>query len=140
MAFLIGQVAERAGIAASAVRYYEAEGLLPKAARLNGRRVYEASILGRLKLIEAAKSAGFTVAEIRQLVRGFGRSVPPGKRWRDLADAKRAELEDRIAEAERMKLVLEALTRCACPTFEDCAEALQDKPIRRRTRTRDKRG
>ena len=140
MSLLIGQVAERAGIRASALRYYETEGLLPKAARLNGRRVYEESILGRLKLIEAAKSAGFTVAEIRQLVRGFGRSVPPGKRWRDLADAKRAELQERIAEAERMKQVLDALTRCACPTFEDCADALRDESIPRRLTPGRKRG
>ena len=66
--FSIGEVAKRAGIAASAIRFYEAEGLIPKAPRRSGRRMYDPSILDRLSLIELAKSAGFTMAEIKRLV------------------------------------------------------------------------
>lgn len=122
----IGEVALRAGIATSAIRYYEAEGLIPPAPRRGGRRVYDASMVDRLALIAVAKQAGFTVAEIKRLLGGFARRAPPGERWRSLAERKLAELDQRIAEAERMKRVLGVVMRCECPTFEDCARALKD--------------
>jgi DNA-binding transcriptional MerR regulator len=120
----IGEVAERAGIAASAIRYYEAEGLLPLPERRSGRRVYDESVVDRLAIIHLAKSAGFTVAEVKRLQGGFARRTPPGKRWRALAESKLAELDARIAEAERMKRVLRAVVRCECPTFTDCSKAM----------------
>jgi MerR family redox-sensitive transcriptional activator SoxR len=120
-------VAERAGIATSAIRYYEAEGLLPEPARFNGRRVYDEHVLGRLRLIEVAKAGGFTMAEIKRLVSGFGRKTPPGVRWRALAEAKQSELAARIEEAQQMLRVLNAVTSCECPTFEECIAAL-DRP------------
>ncbi len=122
----IGEVAERSGIAASALRYYEREGLLPRAARRGGARVYEDSIFDRLALIEVAKAAGFSVAEIKRLLSGFARKTPPGERWRTLAETKLEEIERRAEEIERMKRVLEAVTRCQCPTLEDCSKALRD--------------
>jgi MerR family redox-sensitive transcriptional activator SoxR len=76
-------------------------------------------------LIGVAKAAGFTVAEIQTLLSGFARRTPPGQRWRKLAERKLAELETRIAEVERMKRVLEAVTRCECPTFEECSRAIR---------------
>ena len=80
MAFRIGEVAQRADIATSAIRYYEREGLIPKADRRGNARIYGADIFQRLSLIELAKSAGFTIAETRQLVRGVSRGTPPGPR------------------------------------------------------------
>ena len=123
MALRIGEVAQRAGIATSAIRYYEREGLIPKADRRGNARVYGSDIFHRLALIELAKSAGFTVAETRQLVRGVSRRTPPGPRWRVLAQKKLDEVEERIAEAERMRMVLRTLMGCECPTFEDCTRA-----------------
>ena len=120
----IGEVARRAGIATSAVRYYESEGLIPRAARRSGRRVYDESILLRLTLIDLAKNAGFRVAEIKRLLSGFARRTPPGERWRSLAAAKLEELDQRIAEAERMKRLLRVAMRCDCPSFDDCSRAL----------------
>ena len=127
MSLRIGEVAERAGIAASAIRYYEAEGILPAPPRWNGRRVYQEAVLDRLRLVALAKSAGFTMAEIKKLLGGFGRKTPPGVRWRALAEAKKAELEERIDEAKRMQQVLRSLSSCECPDFEDCVRAM-DSP------------
>jgi MerR family redox-sensitive transcriptional activator SoxR len=124
----IGEVAERTGVAASALRYYEREGLIPKADRQGGKRVYGEDILDRLALIAVAKAAGFTVAEIQTLLSGFARRTPPGQRWRKLAETKLAELETRSAELERMKRVLLAVTRCKCPTLEECSRALRGGP------------
>ena len=121
----IGDVAKDAGIASSAIRYYESEGLIPTADRRSGRRVYDEDILERLSVIEHAKRAGFTIVEIKQLLSGFESSTPPGKRWRRLADSKMRELDERIAEAQRMQAVLRMVTQCECPTFDDCARALR---------------
>jgi len=121
----IGAVAKRTGVAASALRYYEREGLIPRADRSGGKRVWNEDILDRLALIAVAKSAGFTMAEIQTLLAGFARRAPPGQRWRKLAQRKLAELEERVAEVERMRRVLEAVTRCECPTLEECSRALR---------------
>lgn len=125
--FSIGEVAEKAGIAASAIRYYEKEGLLPNPARRSGRRVYEESILDRLAVIEASKAAGFSVAEIRRLFDGFKGKATPGPRWRALADRKLEELNERLEEVERMKRVLETIRACECPSIEDCARAMESQ-------------
>ncbi len=123
MALRIGEVAQRAGIATSAIRYYEREGLIPKADRFGNARVYGTDILDRLALIALAKSAGFTIAETRRLLRGVSRRTPPGPRWRAQAQKKLVEVEARVAEAERMRSVLRKMMGCECPTFEDCTRA-----------------
>lgn len=123
MALRIGEVAQRARIATSAIRYYEREGLIPKADRIGNARVYGADILDRLALIALAKSAGFTIAETRQLLRGVSRRTPPGPRWRAQATKKLEEVEERLSEAKRMRAVLRAMMGCECPTFEDCTRA-----------------
>ncbi len=120
MAHRIGEVAQRAGIATSAIRYYEKEGLILKADRQGNARVYGSDIFDRLALIELAKKAGFTIAETRELVRGISRRTSPGPRLQFMARKKLLEVEERIAEAERMRGVLQKMTRCECPTFEEC--------------------
>jgi len=135
----IGEVAQRAGIATSAIRYYESEGLLAAPERRNGRRVYDDAVVDQLNLIELAKSAGFSMAEIKRLVAAFRGRRPPGARWRELAQAKLLQLDERIAEAERMKDVLRVVMRCRCPTLEDCSRAIRarrrDGEPRRTTET-----
>lgn len=62
----IGELAERVGMAASAIRYYEQQGLLPKAVRgVNGYRVYSESALERLHLIQIGQNLGFSLQAIR---------------------------------------------------------------------------
>jgi MerR family redox-sensitive transcriptional activator SoxR len=121
----IGEVARRAGVATSAIRWYERRGLIPPAERRGGKRVYGEEVLDRLALIGVAKAAGFRIAEIEALVRGIGRRTPPGPRWRALAERKLRELAERRAELERMARVLDALARCRCPSFADCERALR---------------
>ena len=122
----IGEVAKRAGIATSAIRFYESEGLMPHAERRSGRRVFDEHILERLSIIELAKRAGFTIAEIKRLLSGFAADTPPGERWRRLAESKLRELDERIVEARRMQALLRIVVRCECPTFDDCARAMDE--------------
>jgi MerR family transcriptional regulator, redox-sensitive transcriptional activator SoxR len=116
----IGEAARRAGVATSTLRYWESEGLLP-ATRVNGRRHYDEQALRRLAVIDLAKRAGFTVAEIRRLFRGFPEGTPPSERWKALAEGKLAEIEALIESAEAMRSTLEEALRCRCASLEDCA-------------------
>ena len=122
----IGEVARKAGIPASTLRYYESEGLIPKPAREGGQRAYDPSILDHLAVIDVAKAAGFTVAEIYHLLRGFSRKTPPSKRWRVLAEKKLIEVDERTEQLQRMKLILKVVIGCECPSFGDCVQAIKN--------------
>jgi MerR family transcriptional regulator, redox-sensitive transcriptional activator SoxR len=120
----ITQVAQRAGVRPSAIRYYESIALLPVAVRVNGRRRYDESVLRRLTIIAAAQGMGFTIAEIALLFHGFSADTPASVRWRALAEEKRAHIDALIQRAEGMKRMLETALHCDCPTLDICADAL----------------
>ncbi len=122
---LIGEVAAQMGLRTSAIRYYESIGLLPAPARSSGRRNYHPDVLQQIAVIQIAQQAGFRIAEIQTLVRGFKGKGRPSKRWRTLAERKLHEIDIQISEAARMQRLLKVLLRCECPTLEDCGRALQ---------------
>ena len=120
----IGEVGRRAGLEPSAIRYYERLGLLPKPARVGGKRRYDASILEWLALIALARAGGFTMAETKVLVSGFTPRSRPDALWRRLAAAKLKEIDDLVARAERMREVLRIGLDCGCFRLEDCGALL----------------
>ena len=122
----IGEVAARAGLRTSAVRYYEEVGILPAPARVNGRRVYGEEAVERLEVVRFAQSAGLSLDEIRVLFHGFGAEVPPPRAWQEVATRKLRELDEQSARIERMRRVLEATLDCGCVTLEDCARQVGD--------------
>ncbi|WP_273866029.1 MerR family transcriptional regulator [Serratia ureilytica] len=94
----IGELAERAGIAASAIRYYEQQGLLPKAVRgVNGYRVYSESALERLHLIQIGQNLGFSLQAIHGVLALQGSAYEDG-----LIQG----VDARLAEIERMLVTL----------------------------------
>jgi MerR family transcriptional regulator, redox-sensitive transcriptional activator SoxR len=122
----IGEVARRAGIRPSALRYYESIGLLPAPRRVSGRRRYDDSTVQMLKVVQLAQQAGFTVAEIQTLLHGFAPDTPPAARWQPLAQQKIAELDALIERAHKMKQILETGLNCGCLRIEDCAIVLEE--------------
>lgn len=116
----IGEVARAAGLAPSALRYYERIGLLQKAERVNGRRVYDEDVLRRLTAIRVAREAGFTISEVRTLLGDIDEETPVSQRWRDLAQRKLTEVEALIQRAEGMRRLLEEGLACGCVSFDDC--------------------
>jgi MerR family redox-sensitive transcriptional activator SoxR len=115
----IGEVAKRAGLRASAIRFYEKAGLLPKPARAGGQRRYDSAILERLAVLERAKNCGFTLEEIRRLFQGDGRH---SERWRSLARKKIAELDAAAERIVAMKALLEK--RCQCADVAECGRLI----------------
>lgn len=110
----IGEVARLAGLAPSALRYYESQGLVEPARRVGGQRRYEPRVLRRLEVIDLAKRAGFSLAEARQLLDGFEDGVPASERWRALAQRKLPEVQGLIDQAQAMKRLLDSGLSCAC--------------------------
>src|SRR3970040_266519 len=106
----IGKVAHSAGLAIDTVRYYEREGWLEKPARTaSGYRHYTPEAVARLRFIRQAKELGFTLSEIRELLT---LRVAPGKSCADVkarAAAKITDVEQRIAQLDRMKRALKKL-------------------------------
>jgi MerR family redox-sensitive transcriptional activator SoxR len=117
----IGEVAQKVGLAASTLRYWESVGILPPPQRVSGQRRYDERVFQRVAIVRVAQEAGFNVAEIRTLLRGFAREVPPSARWRALASAKLEEIEALITRAQAMKRVLNEGLECECLRLEDCA-------------------
>jgi MerR family transcriptional regulator, redox-sensitive transcriptional activator SoxR len=121
----IGEVALRAGLRPSALRYYEGVGLLPLPERANGRRRYDGEVLrevlDRLAVIRVAQQAGFTISEIRTLLDGFSEDTPPSERLRVLAQDKLPEVEALVERALSMKDLLERGLRCECLGLEECS-------------------
>lgn len=119
----IGQLARQAGVRPSALRYYESIGVLPTPRRVNGQRRYDASTLHRLRVIQLAQRAGFSIAEIQTLLGDFAPETTPAERWRPLAEHKIAEIEALIARAHEMKRILHTLLTCGCVNLEQCGVA-----------------
>src|ERR1700683_5031024 len=91
---MIGELARQAGVATSALRYYEKTGLLPAPARASKRRQYDPGILGRIRIILLARDAGFSISETRTFLNGFPVGTRPALRWRAMAKSKLAELDE----------------------------------------------
>jgi MerR family redox-sensitive transcriptional activator SoxR len=130
----IGHVAHICGLRPSAIRYYEKAGLLPMPIRASGQRRYGTEVIGRLRLLQVAREAGFTIAETRTLVAGFSATTPPAIRWRTLARRKLEEIEAQISQLERMKVLLESAFHCRCLSIEDCARIIGTAPPLTKTR------
>lgn len=128
----IGELAVRAKLAASAIRYYEQEGLLAPPPRVGGIRVYGPQVMHELAVVQFAKDAGFTLPEIKQLLHGFPSSTPASERWKKLARRKIAEMEETIARARAMKTMLERVMKCECRDLKQCAQGMARRAEARR--------
>jgi len=108
----IGQIANASGTGIQTLRYYEREKLLPPAARKpSGYRVYYPEAVARLRFIRRAKDLGFSLQEIRELLKL--QDEKPGNRARVkiIADRKVTELDEKIRDLTRMREVLARLAR-----------------------------
>lgn len=120
----IGELAQRASLNASAIRYYEKLGLLAPPHRSGGQRRYSPDALDRVLLILFAGEMGFSLPEIKLFLSGLRDDTPVGPRWKKLATKKLAELEASIARGLRLKTLLQGLLRCRCASLKQCVTTL----------------
>jgi MerR family redox-sensitive transcriptional activator SoxR len=120
----IGELARRAGVNASAIRYYESTSLLAKPNRAGGQRRYSDEALHRVLLISFASSMGFTLAEIKVFLSGLRNDMPVGPRWKNLARRKINEVDRMVERSLRLKSLLQHLLQCRCASLQVCVERL----------------
>jgi MerR family redox-sensitive transcriptional activator SoxR len=124
---MIGELARQAGVATSALRYYEKAGLLPSPARASNRRQYDPAVLGRIRIILLARDAGFSISETRTFLSGFPVGTRPALRWRAMAKRKIAELDELTTRLSQMRSILNASFNCECRRLEDCERLIAAK-------------
>jgi DNA-binding transcriptional MerR regulator len=112
----IAEVAERTGLAPSALRFYERKGLIAAAARNGLRRAYEPRTLDRLRLISCAQAAGFTLAQIAS----FLSATPSDTELRRRMAERARELDEDIARLSRMRASLRHAATCRHTPLVDC--------------------
>jgi DNA-binding transcriptional MerR regulator len=115
--FTIGELAERTGIARSALRYYEEIGLMPPAPRVSGKRRYGQAAVDCVGAILCLRDVGFSLAEMKSFI--GSRSGAAGS-WRELAQHKLAELDEQIARAQVAQVALQHGLRCRHDNLLDC--------------------
>jgi MerR family transcriptional regulator, redox-sensitive transcriptional activator SoxR len=124
----IGELAARANLKPSAIRYYEKVAILDAPHRVSGQRHYPADALDRVLLIRFATEMNFTLAEIKVFLDGLRDNTPVGPRWKKLAHAKITQVDEAIKRSRQLKSLLEHLLRCRCPSLQVCVQRLSLSP------------
>ncbi len=120
----IGEIAERSGVAASALRFYEERGLIEAERAPSGHRRYPRSVLRRVAFVVFAQRVGLTLDEIRtELDRLPEGRVPNRRDWARLSSSWSARIDARIAELERLRAGLAECIGCGCLSLDRCAYA-----------------
>lgn len=106
----INELAQRTGVSAKTIRYYEDIDLLPSPARqANGYRDYSRSDIDRLKLVAGSRHLDFSLAEIKEILDLRDRNEPPCHTMLDMLQHKSSEIQQRIAELQRLDAELAGL-------------------------------
>lgn len=118
----IGQVAERTGVATSALRYWEALGLISSGRTTGNQRRYDRPTIRRVSFIRAAQRVGLSLEEIRDALATLpGSRTPTAGDWARLSAAWRARLDEQIRRIELLRDRLDGCIGCGCLSLETCA-------------------
>jgi len=117
----IGELARRTGIAVSAIRYYEEQGLIAPDRNAGGQRRFLRSDIRRLSFILIAQQFGFTLPQIREVLDRLPNGRTPNKAdWTKIGDTFRAELDARIETLTELRKRLDKCVGCGCLSLTDC--------------------
>ncbi len=127
--FNIGEAAARSGVSAKMIRHYESLRLLPEVHRTDaGYRQYRTAEIHTLRFIRRARTLGFSMAEIAELLKLWQNKKRASAEVKRIAMAHVADLERRIAEMDAMKQTLAHLAHCChgnsrpeCPILDELA-------------------
>jgi MerR family redox-sensitive transcriptional activator SoxR len=117
----IGEVAVRSGVAASALRFYETEGLISSRRTDGNQRRYERAILRRVAFIQAGRAAGIPLEQIRAALSTLPADRSPARRdWERLSHGWRDDLDRRIATLQALRNRLTTCIGCGCLSLDTC--------------------
>jgi len=128
----VGELAARTGVAPSALRFYEARGLLRAARTEAGHRRFPRATARRVAFVVFAQRVGLTLDEIRtELDKLPADRVPGSEDWGRLSETWRARIDARIAELERLRTGLTGCIGCGCLSLDRCAVLNPDDRLAR---------
>jgi MerR family redox-sensitive transcriptional activator SoxR len=118
----IGAVAERTGLAVSAIRFYEQHGLVSPIKNASGHRRYDRSDIRKLSFVLIAQELGVSLRDLGVLMQTLPKGRAPSRSdWARMAAKFRKDLNDRIAKAERLRDTLDGCIGCGCLSLRQCA-------------------
>ena len=118
----VSQVSERSGFAASALRFYEREGLISAVRTTGNQRRYERNVLRRLAFIRAARNVGLSLEEIADALRTLPEARTPTRAdWTRLSRSWRKRLDEQIAALSKLRDGLDSCIGCGCLSLRRCA-------------------
>ena len=117
----IGEVAARSGVATSALRFYEDEGLIASERTDSGHRRYPRAVIRRIAFIVFAQKIGLSLEEIQRELAKLPRNRAPDRAdWAKLSASWTKRIEEKISELERMKVGLSECIGCGCLSLDRC--------------------
>jgi MerR family transcriptional regulator, redox-sensitive transcriptional activator SoxR len=117
----IGVVAQRSGVAPSALRFYERRGLIASTRTDGNQRRYDRAVLRRIALVQAGRAAGIPLVEISAALAGLPTGRTPTRRdWERLSNRWRADLDARIAVLTALRERLTTCIGCGCLSIDKC--------------------
>jgi MerR family redox-sensitive transcriptional activator SoxR len=120
----VTEVARRSGFAASALRYYEDQGLIESTRSAGGRRRYQRSVLRQLAFIRSASNIGLSLNEIREELDRLPRGRTPTKAdWQRISRHWRSRLDEQIGALQRLRDGLDSCIGCGCLSLKHCSFA-----------------
>jgi len=118
----IGQLAERTGLAVSAIRFCEEKGLVSPLRNAGGQRRFDRADIRRLSFVMISQQLGFSLGEIAALFRGLPEGRTPTKAdWTRISRVFRVTLDQRIATMELLRDKLDGCIGCGCLSLTNCA-------------------
>jgi MerR family transcriptional regulator, redox-sensitive transcriptional activator SoxR len=120
----VTEVARRSGFAASALRYYEDQGLIQADRSPGGRRRYQRSVLRQLAFIRAASNIGLSLSEVREELDRLPRGrIPTKADWHRISHHWRVRLDEQMAALARLRDGLDSCIGCGCLSLKHCSFA-----------------
>lgn len=117
----VGEVANRSGLAVSALHYYEREGLISSTRTAGNQRRYRREVLRRLAFVRLSQRVGIPLAEIRAALDSLpGDRVATSKEWARLSGRWKAELDARAEQIRRLRDELDQCVGCGCLSLTHC--------------------
>jgi MerR family transcriptional regulator, redox-sensitive transcriptional activator SoxR len=123
----VSDVAHRSGFAASALRFYEKEGLIAASRTAGGQRRYERSVLRRLAFIRAARHVGLGLDEVRDVLAQLPSERTPNRAdWTRISRSWRSRIDEQIAALEALRDGLDSCIGCGCLSLQRCRMSNQE--------------
>ena len=117
----IGQVADRTGLAVSAIRFYEEQGLVHPFRNAGGQRRFDRGDIRRLSFVMISQQLGFSLADIRTLLKGLPEGRTPTKSdWTRISGRFRKEIDTRITGLTLLRDRLDSCIGCGCLSLKTC--------------------